>query len=243
VNTPQSAAQVCTHERRPGTTVCLHCRHAARIAAADRRKKLAFRGAALAIVAAVVSTAGLMSATKIRGRLAERGAVEQQPSASSTTPKADSASGTSLPILQQAATPPRDSGVRDTPVARSQPALTPVIAPGETILADSVIAVRTDSAVTLSFDKPMTRTRLPEKFERFLRRTLAEIYGAQIEGVLASQPEGSLTGQGNLLSELPTRGIHVPVSEDWKLIIYPETRPGLDGPLVIRYRVTVVAKK
>lgn len=234
----QSAAPTCTHERRPGTTVCLHCRHAERIAAAERRKKLALRGAALGIVVAVLGTAGLMSASAIRGKIASRGVSEQKPLASSA-PASDSANGTTVPAIHQAGT--QAVPVADSATHEPRPDVLPKIAMGQTVLGDSVVAVRTDSNVTLMFDKPMTRTRMPDKFERLLRRTLSEVYGSQVETVLSGLPEGALI-QGDLLKELPARGIHVPMSNDWKLSIYPETRPGQDGPLVVRYRVAVVAR-
>ena len=77
---------------------------------------------------------------------------------------------------------------------------------------------------------------MPEKFERFLRATLPRVYGPAIEPALAAVPFGGLTAQGALLSELPTRGIRVPVGQGWTLDVFPDTRPGQDGPLVIRYR-------
>jgi hypothetical protein len=220
----------------------LHCRHAERIAAGARRKKLALRGAALGIVAAVGVTAALMSASAIRGKIASRGDSEQKPLASSSA-ASDSANGSASPTVQQAGaqTAAVAESLSHEPPPAPRPDVLPKIAMGQTMLGDSVVAVRTDSNVTLMFDKPMTRTRIPDKFERFLRRTLGEVYGSQVETVLAGLPEGALI-QGDLVNELPARGIHVPMSNDWKLSIYPETRPGQDGPLVVRYRVAVTAR-
>lgn len=183
-----------------------------------------------------------MSASAIRGKIAARGVSEQKPLASSGT-ASDSANGSTGPAVQQsgAQTPVASDSATHEPPPPSRPDVLPKIGMGETVLGDSVVAVRTDSNVTLMFDKPMTRTRIPDKFERFLRRTLSEVYGSQVETVLAGLPEGALI-QGDLLNELPARGIHVPMSNEWKLSIYPETRPGQDGPLVVRYRVAVVAR-
>jgi hypothetical protein len=50
---------------------------------------------------------------------------------------------------------------------------------------------------------------------------------------------GKLSGQGDLLYELPVRGIHLPLDPARHLEIFPEIRPGRDGPLVIRYRAAV----
>jgi len=124
----------------------------------------------------------------------------------------------------------------------SEAPFAPVLAEGQTVLPRGIIAVRNDSVVTLSFDEPMTRTRIPEKFEQLLRTTLPKVYGPAIDTVLSKLPSGNLSNQGNLVSELPTRGIRVPVKDAWTLAVYPETRPGQDGPLVVRYRVMVVSK-
>ena len=118
-----------------------------------------------------------------------------------------------------------------------------MLAEGQTVLPRyGIVAMRNDSVVTLSFDKPLTRTRSPEKFEQLLRTTLPKVYGPAIDTVLSKLPSGDLSNQGNLVSELPTRGIRVPVRDTWTLAVYPETRPGQDGPLVVRYRVMVVSK-
>jgi hypothetical protein len=38
---------------------------------------------------------------------------------------------------------------------------------------------------------------------------------------------------------MPAQGVRIPVNGTWMLRLFPETRPGQDGPLVIRYRVRV----
>jgi hypothetical protein len=121
--------------------------------------------------------------------------------------------------------------------------MAPTIAMGQTSLPDGVMATRTDSGVTLAFDAPSTRTRIPEKFEHLVRATLPQVYGHAVDGALAKIPAGGLARQGNLVSELPNRGIRVPVNEAWTLAVYPETRPGHDGPLVVRYRTALIAKR
>jgi len=110
------------------------------------------------------------------------------------------------------------------------------------MIADGVAAFRSDSGVTLSFDMPLVRTRRPEKFEQFVRSTLPAIYGPRIDSVLAKLPAGSLAQQGNLISELPSRGMRIPVDSAWDVRVYPETRKGLEGPLVIRYRAVTAAR-
>jgi hypothetical protein len=127
-------------------------------------------------------------------------------------------------------------------VARSKAPFAPVVPQGQSSLPDGQTAVRTDSLVTVSFDMPMIRTRIPAKFERLVRSTLPAVYGRSIDSVLSKIPEGGIARQGNLVSELPTRGVRIPVNAEWTIALYPETRPGQDGPLVIRYRVSVVGK-
>jgi len=152
---------------------------------------------------------------------------------------------------QQLAPPPAAAPVKsaDTaavkvpvkaPAPSAMPA--PTIAIGESPLAGGILATRTESGVTLAFDTPMARTRIPEKFEQLVRATLPQIYGHALDSALAKIPKGGLVRQGNLVSELPTRGIHVPVTEGWTLAVYPETRPGQDGPLVVRYRAVMEGK-
>ena len=120
------------------------------------------------------------------------------------------------------------------------PPLVPVLARGDTRLADGVTATRTDDGVTVSFDAALIRTRRADKFEHLVRTTLPSIYGPGIDSLLASVPEGAIVSQGNLLTVLPARGARLSLAGGWVLTVWPETRPGRDGPLVIRYRVAVV---
>jgi hypothetical protein len=96
--------------------------------------------------------------------------------------------------------------------------------------------------VTVYFDTPVTRTRRPEKFERIVRTTLPRIYGADSPAAAAVQafPEGQLLASaGDLLTELPTRGLELPAGPGRALTLWPGTRPGEDGPLVVSYRVVM----
>ena len=116
---------------------------------------------------------------------------------------------------------------------------TPVIPLGETPLGNGIVAQRSDSGVVVLFDTPEARTRIAEKFELFVRATLPKIYGAVADSALVHVPEGALQQQGSLLNELPIRGMRVALSGGWMITLYPETRPGHDGPLVVRYRSIV----
>jgi hypothetical protein len=241
-----TAIPPCTHERRPGTTVCLLCRQEARLAASDRRKKLFLRGTALAIVVAVIAL-GMSSAATFRSRSAAR---EQAAAAAPVAAKVASAAATTvdsivpqgaqLPSTTAGATPkPSVAPAPSAAAAASDAILPPTIKAGDTPLGNGVVATRADSGVFVAFDTPELRTRTPEKFEAFLRATLGQIYGARMDSALAKVPAGRIVGQGDLLFELPTRGIQLAIQPGWHLEVFPEIRPGRDGPLVIRYRAFV----
>lgn len=237
ITTPQQSLDACMHERRPGTTVCLHCRHAARIVARERRNRLMLRGAAVAIICATFLGAGVVSATAIRSinrRDAARVAPVDQKIATVAVPPAASGDSPGAPSSRMV----QQGQALDSSVAP----LTPVVPIGESPLGDGVTAIRADSVVTVAFDTPLARTRLPEKFEQFVRLTLPQIYGPSVDGVLAKLPVGAIANQGSLLYDLPVRGARIPIADSWAIRVYPETRPGQDGPLVVRYSVSVVSK-
>ena len=142
--------------------------------------------------------------------------------------------------------PPTSVPVGATATARttppnSEPPVAPVLAEGRTELPDSLFVVRTGSTVVVYFDTSPTRTRRADKFDRIVRQTLRAVYGSVADSVLALIPDGTLAAPRDLVTELPTRGIHLPLANGWKISLWPETRPGRDGPLVVAYR-TVVAR-
>jgi hypothetical protein len=118
--------------------------------------------------------------------------------------------------------------------------VSPLVPQGQSSLPDSLLATRADSVITVSFDRTMIRTRNPWKFERLVRSTLPALYGPLADSALARIPEGGLVRQGDLINELPTRGMRIPVAPGWTFTLFPITRPGQDGPLVTQYRVSVV---
>ncbi len=154
---------------------------------------------------------------------------------------------TSQPQTSQPQTPATTpaAATRDlsavTPARPVSPPLLPILPTGESPLSDGVTAVRTDSGVVVSFDSPMVRTRRASKFESFVRATLPAIYGRGADSALAHVPDGALAGQGDLFSELPTRGMRIPAGNAWEIRLYPEARAGQDGPLIVRFRVSVVS--
>lgn len=236
--TPSKGSAVCTHERGPGTTMCIHCRYEARTTARARRKRILLRSSVVVIVATTLGAAGVLSAAAIRARTSARPVIRRTPDVATTAPKA-AANVQPQPI--QVATGGPAVAQRDT-VTHSKAPFAPVVPQGQSSLPDGPTALRADSLVTVSFDAPMTRTRIPAKFERLVRTTLPAVYGRSIDSVLSKIPEGGIARQGDLVSELPTRGVRIPVNAEWTIALYPETRPGHDGPLVVRYRVSVVTK-
>jgi hypothetical protein len=245
-HTPHHPLQECTHQRGPGTTLCLHCRHEARLAARIKRKRLMMRGAAAAIVVATALAATALGATAIRGRHAARRA--ESVAKATNPPVATVASvafvpgAVSSPVVndsvQRSSVPPKDEKSISGNVSATAPLML-IVPPGESPLPDGVTAFRNDAVVTVSFDTPLARTRVAEKFERFVRATLPAVFGSGADSALAKLPVGTLANQGNLITELPSTGVRIPVGSVWEIRVYPETRKGLDGPLVIRYRTTV----
>ena len=244
--TPSKGLPVCMHEHRPGTTVCLHCRHAARAVARERRKRLMLRAGAVAVVATTVGAVGVLSAAAIRARTSLR-KPERRVASASPTARDTAMQNTAPPVATVPTTPVQTAAAATvaqvaTGAAHSRAPFAPVVLQGQSTLPDGLTAVRADSLVTVSFDTPMIRTRIPAKFERLVRATLPAVYGRSIDSVLSRIPEGGIAAQGDLVSELPTRGVRIPVNAEWTIALYPETRPGQDGPLVVRYRVSVVGK-
>jgi hypothetical protein len=114
--------------------------------------------------------------------------------------------------------------------------LEPRIAEGRRSLADSMFAVREGQEVTVYFDTEAWRTRYDWKFERVVRNTLPIVFGSVVRAALDSIPEGQFAAGGDLLTELTMRGIDLPIGEGQTLRVWPVTRPGQDGPLVVAYR-------
>ena len=199
------------------------------IARAKRQKVFARIG--LAMVGGVIATVvGVAGATALQGRHdADVGTnTRREPNVrqvASTTPEASAGS-----VTQQGT-----SRVDSTPAA----VVAPVIGEGRSELRDSLFALRDGANVEVHFDRPMARTRRADKFERIVRATLPQVYGASADSILGRIREGEIAGAGDLLNDLPQRGLHWPVGNGMTMSLYPVTRPGQDGPLVVTYRVSV----
>jgi hypothetical protein len=225
------AVQTCPHGLRPGTTVCLHCRHDARVAARQRRYRLIARAGLLmlgggAIVALVIGGVVAIAPGEDSAIAAVGQSVTMVSSAGAPASTTAAASPSARP-----ATPP----VAAAPVERL--VLRPSIPEGRRELGDSMFAVREGSNVTVHFDTETLRTRFDWKFEGVVRATLPLVYGEVTRAALDSIPSGTMVRGGDLLTDLPTRGFPIAVGAD-QLRVWPITRPGRDGPLVVGYRAS-----
>jgi hypothetical protein len=239
--------------------VCLHCRRDARKATRLSRQRLAIKALAIVIgsSAALAAVGGLAIAVarahparmvgavasgidalrvRVHALVADDDTVATPASAEtvalSETRIAHEDAGRVLLPAPPVAVPP-------APALPPTPPLMPIVAQGATRLRDSVVAVRTGDSVTVHFDTPRSRTRRPEKFEQIVRSTLPAIYGPMVDSVLDRIPSGELARAGDLLTDLPTRGLRLSLGDGWAVALWPETRRGQDGPLVVMYRAMV----
>jgi len=130
-----------------------------------------------------------------------------------------------------------DTATPTTATAPAAPSLEPSIAEGRRQLGDSVFAIREGPVVTVHFDTESLRTRLDWKFEGVVRATLPLVFGPNARAALDSIPTGTLARGGDLMTELPTRGIALRMGNQ-TLKVWPVTRQGRDGPLVVGYRAS-----
>ena len=123
--------------------------------------------------------------------------------------------------------------------AAGPPPLKPIVGEGRTALRDGLVAVRKGDTVAVHFDTPLLRTRHPEKFEQVVRATLPAIYGAAVESVLASVGVSELIRGVDPAANSAAHGVYLPLAAGWSLALWPETRPGRDGPLIVTYRTAL----
>ncbi len=236
----------CPHELRPGIKSCLHCMRDARLADRARRfgllKRIAL-GLLTVMVLAGVGASGLYllrnrnSGTSTPRLASESGiASAAQPETHNTAPVSVAAPS---PAPESVSTPVQPVSAEEVVRNPAVASFSPVIAEGLTQLSDGINAMRSGDTVTVSFNTPMLRTRRPEKFEGIVRRTLAGVYGAKAASLLASIPTGSLVQVQDLFADLPTRGLRIAIPAGGTIALWPETKEGKDGPLVVAYRATV----
>jgi hypothetical protein len=235
--------------------VCLHCLHTARVEARDRRQRTVIRISLWTLGLAVVGAAGVGAIGRHPAPTHPSRAVARRVA---PAPKPDSTLQiAAMPVIPQGSADTTHVPVRDTspapivqPVAtphRTVDSITPVVAmvmqpalaPGRTELADSMFAVRSGDTVVVHFDTSPLRTRRADKFERIVRQTLAAVYGPVADTLLATVPDGRLAAPNDLLNVLPAKGVHLATASGRRVGLWPETRPGRDGPLVVSYRTLV----
>ena len=220
----------CPHERRPGTTVCLHCRHEELETARRRRRHVLSRVTVVALGIGICAIFGVAGANAVQSRLTRSASIAPPPPPRSKDARArreaPESNDRSFSVAQAS------SGARDVAP------FTPVIPEGRSELGDSVFATRQGANLAVYFDTQLGRTRRRDKFEHIVRVTLPKVLGAAADSVLAHLPEGSMAS-GDLVSELTQRGIRLPAHDGYTVVVWPETRQGQDGPLVVSYRLTV----
>src|SRR5262245_38791387 len=216
----------CPHERRPGTTVCLHCRHEELETARRRRRHVLSRVTVVALGIGICAIFGVAGANAVQSRLTRSASVASGSKDARAKREAPESNERTFSVAQASSR------------ARDVAAFTPVIPEGRSELGDSVFAMRQGTNLAVHFDTPLGRTRRRDKFEHIVRATLPKVLGAAADSVLAHLPEGSMAS-GDLVSELTQRGIRLPAHDGYTVVVWPETRPGQDGPLVVSYRLTV----
>ena len=215
-------AAPCPHELRPSTTRCLHCASEARAAARARGRRTAGRVGLAVVLGTVIAVVLNAGSTVLHIPAPPPSMATFAAAAAPPSPRSPDADPAPRYAARNAATP-----------------LQPRIAEGRTELRDSVVALRAGNTVTVFFDTPAMRTRRKDKFQQIVRATLPQVYGARLDSLLAAIPAEQLTAGGDLLTELPVRGVQLRLADGATLALWPETRPGRDGPLVVAYRSTL----
>jgi hypothetical protein len=230
----------CPHGQR-GTTTCLYCRQEARAAARQRRNRLMAKVGLMTLAGAILAGLAVSALIAVVPRSRSSDA------ASSAATESATQSAVSTPTAAAPVRPRRDvlsTGSVAPPVTPSvTPALTPPPTPtaveGRTDLGEGMFAERAGDQITVHFDTDDLRTRFDEKFERIVRATLPRMFGADVRSALDSVPVGSFVRGGDLLHELPTRGLALPLADGRTLTVWPITRAGRDGPIVDSYRAAI----
>jgi hypothetical protein len=197
------------------------------------------------LVAVVIAGVGAVTVGVVKNRVSAAARMAGAAAIKPEAPMRHVAQVTALPAtavaqLSAPAPPPSSPAPAPASATASSPPLVPILAHGETTLGAGITATRSDNSVIVLFDTDGLRTRRRDKFEKLVRETLPAVYGRRADSLLAGMPDGSIAAQGDLITELPSRGVRVALNDGWKLTLFPETRPGRDGPLVIKYRVAVI---
>jgi hypothetical protein len=233
--------QPCPHEIGPGTSVCLRCRQEQReLARARQRRALARAGVILGglIVVAVLGNA-VVSAVRAQGRKSGREPLQLLASTATSTVRQQGAPVAPSATDSAASMHAAGAATKAAPPAKAAPGFTLKVPEGRTGLRDSMYVERSADSVVVHFDTELARTRRRDKFETTVRVTLPVLYGALADSMLAALPEGAITGGLDLVSEVAVRGVRLAIPTGGTLELWPVTRPGRDGPLVVGYRARV----
>jgi hypothetical protein len=196
------------------------------------------RGGAAVLSLTVIVAVGIAAITALRAR---GGSASDKPAVLLDSAQADSADSTSVVADDTLGSPavasmaakgnlpaPNPEVVTPAPAAPPPPmrnaiaaSALPLVPVGRTALRDTMVADRAGDTVRVSFDLALARTRRPDKFEAIVRSTLPQVYGALADSALATLPE---------------TGFHIPIAGGRTIAVWPETRIGRDGPLVVAYR-------
>ena len=247
---PVVAPPPCPHDLGPGTSVCLRCRQEQRELARARQRRLLTRSGIALSVVVVVAVLGNAALSAVRASRTTRSAqpprllasTSSTTGAPSTIPKSTSAStvqqqGTlvTAPVVAPATSAP---AVPAAPAA-TKSALKLVVPTGRTELRDSIYVERDGDSAVVHFDTEAARTRRRDKFEAVVRTTLPALYGARAGSMLDILPDGAIVGEGDLLNDVAVHGVRLAIPGGGTLELWPVTRPGRDGPLVVGYRTRV----
>lgn len=227
----------CTHELRPGTAICLRCQHAERGAKRARQRQLIARGAIATLALGLVAAAGIAATTAFKART-----TGGDPSTLASSAPVSAAAGT-IGSGTMATPVDRDSGDVSAPAetltrapTSAAGAFAPLVPLGVSQLRDTMVAERAGDTVRVRFDLALARTRRSDKFEAIVRSTLPQVYGAPADSALRALPVGAVARAGDLTTALAEQGFRIPLAGGRTIAVWPETRPGRDGPLVVAYR-------
>lgn len=185
-----------------------------------------------------VPTNGDSSAVADSAGAASTDAPGTPPMTQLATPGPTAPSVATAPTTPAATTPAGTSAATKPAAPPAKPRYTPRLAQGRTDLgSDGLYAVREGDLVRVHFDTDLGRTRRPAKFEQIVRATLPAIFGAAGDSLLRQVPGGRIASSGDLIVELPERGVELRHIDGRAVKVWPETRSGRDGPIVVSYRV------
>ena len=188
----------------------------------NRRLKLGARFGAMAVGAGLLVTFLVVGLTAIATDARSRSGA----ASGETAPNPPAKAGKSARTKKTVAATSSASGE----------AVIPRIAEGRRDLGDGVFAERNGDEVVVNFDTETLRTRFDWKFEGIVRTTLPQVYGQEVGAALDSIPAGKFVRGGDVVTDLPARGVALSLPRGRTVRVWPITRPGRDGPIIIGYR-------